>query len=183
MKRKGQFFIIGGLLLAFLMFFGMSIGVNLVTTKTGDLKHVAYNLEAELPHALNIGVNDSSAAWTLRNFTLFSVDRLRGRGTSLTCLWVIFSGTGSGLNATAGNFMGGGRLVSLNVSGTVEGLWVDDQGTNSTLFPVADQNFTAGVSFDAHEWEEVLLTNKTSLYIYVSLARSADDVMIKEILA
>ncbi len=75
--RKGQFFMIGALFICALLFFGITPMITITDSPTLDMDMISGNLMKELPHALNIGINNSNPLETLHNFTDFSRDAMK----------------------------------------------------------------------------------------------------------
>ncbi len=180
--RKGQFFMIGAVFICVLMFFGISPAIQLTDVPSEDMGFLAENLQEELPRALNIGINSSDSLGTLYNFTGFSGDILSGRGIDLYVLWVVFEPCDGEVNVSAGNFMGEQKTVGINVSGTYSGLSVDSDAVDSDVFAISGYTFDAEVTMDGETMQAELLSNKTSIYSFISLERG-EHVVRKELLA
>jgi len=179
---KGQFFIIGALIICVLIFFGLPLGIDLVTTGSDDLSGIAGNLETEFPHALNTGINRTAPVATLHNFSLASKDYCLARMADFRTLWVVFEYDNGDFNVTAGNFFGESKTVTVNISGDVRDITVPQGSENSTLFSTAGSRFSTGVSLDGDTTEFVLVANKTSFFCTLSLGRGG-DIVKKQILA
>jgi hypothetical protein len=179
---KGQFFIIGGLFICVLLFLGMGPQVGITRTGTDDMDRLGRNLEKEMPHALNIGINGSDPVGVLCNFTGFSLSVAQGRRMNATSYWLVFRPVGGEVNVTAANFMGSPLGFVINVSGVAKGLYADHSSVNSTTFSVSGYTYDAEVTVDGESAAFTLLTNKTSIYGIMTLER-AGNVVSKEILA
>ncbi len=179
---KGQFFIIGALMVCTILYFGMGPNMDISGTGSDDMNMIARTLQKEMPHALNIGIKGSAPIQTLRNFTLFSVSSLGKGRIGLTCHWLVFREAGSQVNVSAGNFMGSPKVFYVNVSGTEKAIYAGDGMVNSSLFPVSGKKYDASVTVDGEKDAFTLLTNKTSIYSELTLSRSG-NVVRKEILA
>ena len=179
---KGQFFIIGALFVSVLLFMGMSPYVGITRTGTDDIERLGSNLAKEFPHALNIGINSSDAIGTLFNFTDFSISAAGKRRIETTCYWLVFRPGSSGLNVSAGNFMGGPLSFLIDVGGTVKALDVGTSSVNSTTFSVGSDSYNASVTLDGETSSFTLLTNKANIIGVITLDR-AGNVISKEILA
>ena len=70
-KRKAQFFIVGAILICSLLFLSIPLSQPLISQPSGDITYISTNMRRELPHALNLGLNDSSELDTMVNFTHF----------------------------------------------------------------------------------------------------------------
>lgn len=180
--RKGQFFLIGAIVVCLLLFFGLSPIVRLTETGSGSIEEVSDNIGYELPHALGLGVNASDAAGTMMNFTAYALSTSEDMGADVECLWVIFEPFQGSVNVTAGNFMDSAKTLGINVSGTYGTLYVGTGTQNSSTFATPGYTFDLEVTVDGDAFGAEVLTNKTSIYslIYVS---SGDNSARKEILA
>ena len=183
MKRmKGQFFIIGALFICVLLFFGTGFDISMTRTETEDMKRFSENLLGEVPHALNIGINITDPIGVLYNFTVFSIESAKERRMELKCFWVVFSEDGGDVNVTVGNFLGQSKGFGINVSGDYKNLQTGGAGTNSSIFSAPGYKFNVTIGVDGETSRAVLLKNKTSIYLDISLERDS-DVVKKELLA
>lgn len=180
--RKGQFFMIGALFICALLFFGITPMITITDSPTFDMDMISENLRKELPHALNIGINNSSPLETLYNFTDFSRDAVLSRGVDLDALWVVFTPLDGSVNVSAGNFMDSSIIIGVNVSGTYKDIYVGADAINSSDFSVSAYTFNVTLTIDGEETEATLLSNKTSIYSLLSLERG-NNVVRKELLA
>jgi hypothetical protein len=179
---KGQFFLIGAVLICMLLY---AASVPLITVQgrpPEDMGALSDNMEAEMPHALNIGINSSSPAGTLISFCNFSRSAASSRGIDLSAVFVVFESTGSGTVATAGNAAADDATVGLDVDGTHVELTVPAGSVSSAQFPAAGEHFDVTVETDAGTYGATLPANKTSMYCALSLSRGG-TVIGKEILA
>ncbi len=179
--RKGQFFIIGAIFICALFFFGVSPVMKISKSPADDMNFIADNLQKELPHALNIGVNSSVPVDTAYGFMNFSRDTVLSKGVALEAVWVIFLPINGSINASAGNLDMPGT-VGVNVSGTYGGIYVGVDSVNSSVFAVSEPVFNVTVTVSGESFHATLLTNKTSIYSTLSLEREGNTVR-KEILA
>jgi len=179
---KGQFFVIGALFICILLFFGMPINVSITKAETDDMSRISDNLAAELPHALNLGINGSGPVETLMNFTEFSIDAAGSHGINMTCFWLVFTDNGTTINVSGGNFMGSPKTFSINISGATKDLYVGGGSTNWTTFSPSGYAFNVSVTVDGDVSGGTMLRNKTSIYSRLSLERGRNLVR-KEILA
>ncbi|MBN2330961.1 MAG: hypothetical protein JXC85_04030 [Candidatus Aenigmarchaeota archaeon] len=179
---KGQFFIIGALFVCTILYFGLGPSFDISVTGSEDMNVLAGNLQKELPHALNIGINASAPISTLRNFTLFSIDSLRQGRIDLGCYWLVFRYTGGQVNVSAGNFMGEPKVFYVNVSGVSNGIYAADGAVNSSMFDAAGPTFDVSVTVDGETSSFTQLTRKTSIFSQLTLSRSG-NIISKEILA
>jgi hypothetical protein len=181
-RMKGQFFMIGAVFICVLLFFGISPAIQVTSPPSDDMDFLAGNLQKEIPHALNTGINSSDPLGVLYNFTEFSEDAVLGRGIDLGVLWVVFMPGAGNVNVSAGNLMDSGKTVSVNISGTCKDIYVAGGAVNSTLFTVSGYTFDAEVTADGEITKAALLSNKTSIYSVISMERG-EKVVRKELLA
>jgi hypothetical protein len=179
---RGQFFIIGALFVCILLFFGMVPIINIARTDTGDMERLGLNLQREMPHALNVGINGSAPIGVLRNFTAFSLGIVSGHRIDPAFYWVVFQPLPGQVNVSAGNFMGSSLDFAINVSGVTKVLQAANGTVNSTTFAVTGYTFDVTVTADGESAAMTLLTNKTSMYGSLTMER-AGNVVRKEILA
>ncbi len=179
---KGQFFLIGAVFICALLFFGISPVIKITNAPAEDMSILGENLQRELPHALNIGINSSEPLNTLYNFTGFSRDTVMSRGIDIDAMWVIFIPEDGSMNVSAGNFMDSAKTFGINVSGTHTDIYVAIDAVNSSVFPVSGPTFDVTVTFDSDVTQATLLTNKTGMYSVIALERGENTVR-KEILA
>lgn len=172
---KGQFFILGGVLLCVLFYLGMPSTSQLVRTFTEDLKYLADNVELEIPKALNLGLNESKPITDLFDFTQVVNNMLSERNIDFTALWVVTQPKNSDVNITVGNFLGSLKTVTLNLSGDVKNLLVANNSTNSTLFSSVAAQFNLTISFDTTEKVLTLVRDKVNLYSSFELERGEDS--------
>jgi hypothetical protein len=180
--RKGQFFMIGAVFICALLFFGIAPSIRVTNPHSDDMDFLAANLQREMPHALNTGINSSDPLGVLYNFTEFSENALSGRGIDLGAVWVVFIPGGGTVNVSAGNFMDSAETVGINVSGTYNDLYVGSGAVNSTTFDISGYTFYAEVTADGEDMKATMLSNKTSIYSVISLERG-EKVVRKELLA
>lgn len=115
---KGQFFIVGALLICSVMFISLPLSAPLIAQPSSDLGYISENLRAELPRALDMGLNESAPLARLANFTRFVERALAERRINYTSLLLVMKNdTGTYLNVTGLNSMGEAVDVFFNVSG------------------------------------------------------------------
>ncbi len=181
-RMKGQFFMIGAVFICALLFFGIAPAIQVTSPPSDDMDFLAGNLQKEMPHALNTGINSSDPLGVLCNFTGFSGDAVLGRGIDLGVLWIVFMPGDGDVNVSAGNFMDSGETVGVNISGTYRDIYVAAGTVNSTLFTISGYTFDAEVTAGGESTKAVLLSNKTSIYSVISMERG-EKVVRKELLA
>jgi hypothetical protein len=181
---KGQFFILGAILICSLFFMGLPRFAPIIKQPSGDIAYLSSNLQSELPHALNLGLNESDPIDRLTNFTHFLETKLQERNINYTSMWLIIQNQSStDLNVTGGNFLGEDVSISINVTdgsgSTVNGLILLNGSTNSTTFSSVDPEFNITITFADQEESAEMPRDKTGLYAYYRLTR--DDDVIKNL--
>jgi hypothetical protein len=178
-KRKGQFFILGAVLVCMLFFIGLPLYGPQLQSYRKDLSFFSDNLESELPRTLNLGIKAGSGTSSLADFSRFAGSTLSGQGVKFQSLWVVAEPQTSGVQVTVGNFMGQAQSLSITVDGNSQNLDVPDDSTEGRFFTASD-NFQITISFPGHSKESVWVRNKANLYAFVEMARG-DDTAVKEI--
>jgi len=180
-KRKGQFFLIAGLMLAILFFMGLPKPDSMVQGPVAeDLKHVYENMEREFGRALALGLNESLGVDKLQNFTRFVDGALKTRYIGFDCLWVVAEGnTSSIINLSVGNFLGNEINMTLNLtddggSSAIKYIGVNSDTTSFLEFGSVTSDFNMTISFNTSDeaatvvWER----DKVNLYVFMNLTRS-----------
>jgi len=177
-RKKGQFFILGAILICSLFFIGLPRFTPLIKQPSSDLPYISSNLQSELPNALNIGLNGSAMLDTMTNFSHFLETKLRGRKINYTSLWLVMHNQSSGVNVTGGNFLGEEITISINITdgsgSTVESLIIPKGTNNSTLFSSVENTYNITIAFSDQEESESYPRDKVSLYAFYRLTRSND---------
>jgi hypothetical protein len=179
-KRKGQFFILGAVLICMLFFVGLPLYGPQLQSYREDLSFVSSNLEPEFPRALNLGLKEGSGTAGLADFSAFSRDILAGQNVRLRALWVVSEPYGADLLVTVGNFMGAGQTVNVTVGGDSRTLFVQDNSTEIAVFPGVPDSFQITVGFPGHSRTADWVRGKVSLYAFIEASRG-NDVAAKEI--
>jgi hypothetical protein len=179
---KGQFFLVGAIVVCMLLYAGLAPFSAVQGKPAQDIKMLSDNMEAEMPHALNIGINASDPAGTLISFCNFSRATATLRGLDMQAAFVVFESSPSGIAATAGNAAGEDATIGVEVSGDYRELTVPAGSTSSTVFPAGGESFDVSVSAGGETSYATIPSNKTSLVATVILSRG-DTVARKEILA
>ncbi len=176
--QKGQFLLLFSFMILFVLLLALPKEKPLIQTFSSDLHQLADNLVREFPRAFNFGINESSPASRLANFSRFSQQAVATRFVNLSHLWVFSESVGTSVNLTAGNFLGWNVTVSLNLSGTVQNITVPHNTTNNTVFAgiATTYNLTvqAGADTATMEWPR----DKNNIVVQLALKRQ--DEYIKE---
>ncbi len=183
-KRKGQFFILGALLLCAVFFAAMPAHMAVTGGYAVDIPRVAGNLEGEIPHALNLAMLDDGSPGKLGDFTGFIRDEMNGRYLGMESLWVVAvpdQDSPGDVRIYAGNWLGRPVTVHLIVDSAAESIVLDDSETDSKIFHGVGSDFTLSISFENRTWSGQVARDKTGLYNYMRLSRG-DDSVVNEII-
>jgi len=179
---KGQFFIVGAVLICSLFFIGLPRFSPVIKQASGDLTFISSNLRSELPHAFNLGLNESEMLGHMEGFTHF-LERVMGeRNINYTSMWLIIRNqSGTDLNITAGNFLGEDTIVTITISDgnpgrSAMGLQLLNGTFNDTVFTSVDPSYNISISFTGQEETAEFVRDKASIYAFFRLTRS-DDVI------
>ncbi len=186
---KGQFFILGAVLLCSLFFIGMPPPEAITMVFTGDLSYLHENIREELPRALNLGVNQSRSYQNLLNFTRFIYDKMEERNINFTAVWLITeymepdNPLYSNLNVSIGNFLGQETNFTVNISvgssETIQSVVVSDNSTGSLTFQASaiDGIYNLTVSFNNYEKKITLPRGRVSIYSRIELERTGETII------
>ena len=180
---KGQFFVLGAIIICTLFFLAFPRFAPLISQPAADMAYLSKNLQRELPHAMNLGLNESDILGRMTNFTHFLERVMLERRIGYSSMWLIIRNqSATDLNVTGGNFLGEDVTVSLNVSGAVKDLAMPNGTTNSTVFSGVGSLFNITISFGEQEKTAELARDKASLCAFYQLARG-DDLIVNDITA
>jgi hypothetical protein len=178
---KAQFFVLGAIIIASLLFIGLPITGYLITPMSEDINYLSENLEKEFPHAINLAI-DSGDPEKLKDFTLFVDNQVTNKNAVFRNLWVVTQGQGSNLNVTVGNFLDEHVTVVLNISNTIEMLYMPAGTTDSVMFFGVPSQITLRATSPYMDSTMNLQRSKVNLYCFYSIERSG-DLLRKEIIA
>lgn len=173
---KGQFFILGAILIIGLFFIGLPMRTVIIKTPSEDLTYLSDNIQNEMHIALNLGLNESNAIGDLVNFTRFVDSKMFEHFVNFSCLWVVTENVLDDLNATVGNFLGYDTIVKLTISSYTKDLSVSDNATNSFTFLNVPSEFTMNISFDSQNYTVTWQRDKINLYVFTNLMRDEDSI-------
>jgi hypothetical protein len=182
-RLKGQFFMLGAILLCGLFFVALPAGTTLTGSHTLDMTRLADNLEGEIPHALNLAMLEDGNPSKLGDFMGFSRDKTGERYISLEGLWVVAVPDGASpgdIDVHAGNWLGRPVTVSITAGGPGQEIALDDGESDSRSFSGVGDDFTLEVSFEGRAWSGQVARDKTNLYSYIRLSRGENSI-VKEI--
>ncbi|MCK5020457.1 MAG: hypothetical protein KAS32_25700 [Candidatus Peribacteraceae bacterium] len=177
---KGQFFLIGALLIVLMLYIGIAplLSPSHIGPEIGeDISNMFENIEMEYPRAFNLGLVSSSAEQKLVNFSSFIAEEASERSVTLSSLWLITQNVSDNLNITVGNFLGYNTSVTLNVSGTVNTLYVEDSKINSTVFSSPPSEFQLIVNFNTTESNLLLEKYKANFYSVLEIRKGTDKIV------
>jgi hypothetical protein len=173
---KGQFFVLGAILLASLFFAGLPITGNMITTVSSDLNHISLNMREEFPVALN-NILPSGDVERMGDFSTFLGQQVMQRNADFSNLWLVTE-PGGDLNVTIGNYLGEDITIAVNVSDDLQMLYMPAGTVDSIGFASVPQEFVLRVGFLDVDREMLLERDKVNLYSFFSLSRGME--LIKE---
>lgn len=187
MKRlKGQFFVLGAILIVGLFFIGLPKSDPLTYTRSGDLVYIFGNIEREFPIALNLGLNESNHIDTLKNFTWFTDRVMDEHLINFTALWLITEATNTSsddLNITIFNYLGHNIIYNLsvcNADGTPScslgiNIPLDNNSTNSWYYGPGffTDLLNITLEFESNTVNlDLIQKDKVNFYAFISLERN-----------
>ncbi|RLI96534.1 MAG: hypothetical protein DRO99_04270 [Candidatus Aenigmatarchaeota archaeon] len=180
---KGQFFIVGAILVCSMLFVAYPRFAPLIREPGGDIPYISANIQRELPRVMNLGVNESAMIASMSNFTAFLERSLSEKRINYTSLVVMFRNvtTGSdGLNITVINELGSNVTLTITISGEDYGTIVasypdleDGSVNTSSYIPVSNIN-NVTVAFGSQERTMEWPRDKASIYAFFRLTRDED---------
>ena len=175
MKRKGQFFIVGAVVLCMAFFAGLPPSEPLIRASSEDITHFSENIQRELSKTMNFGLDANNTVEYMENFTEFADRAMAEHLINYTSLWLITGNSSSDLNVTAGNFIWLVEAdITLNLSGIVKNLLVPYNTTNSTVFSSVPSEFNLTISYEDMEKTVEWQKDKANLYALVVLTKDRD---------
>lgn len=175
-RRKGQFFILGAVLICMLFFVGLPLYGPQLQSYRKDLSFVSGNLESEFPRALNLGLRSGSGTAGLAGFSAFSRDMLAGQNVRFRTLWLVAEPQDSRVLVTMGNFMGAGQAVNVAIGGESRSIYVQDNSTEIAVFSGVPDSFQISVGFPGHSKTSTWVRGKVNLYAFLESSRGSDVV-------
>ena len=181
---KGQYFLLGAILLCSLFFIGLPPGQQIFDAPSQDLDYVLENLEKEIPHALNLGLDDGNPRIVMENFTSWTRDLTKEFLIDLSSFWLFAEGDPSTGNVTVsiGNYLGSDVTITLDLDGDQRNLIVQDDDSTSTTFasvaPTYQLSFQFGSEYRKFDWNR----DKVNLFALIELERSG-NIARKDIIA
>jgi hypothetical protein len=183
-RLKGQFFLLGSLLLCGLFFAALPPGPYHSSPGPG-LDRDYGNLEIELPRAFNLDVADGGFPSGLAGFLDFAQDSMAARGIAMDALWVAaipdLDDPGT-VQLYAGNWLGHPADVTFTLDGEELSLSTADGEMASGSLSGISAYPELSVSFEGRLWQGGIARDKANLYAWTSL-ESGEDAAVNEFLA
>ena len=181
---RGQFFILGAILICSLLFIGLPPSQPFIAEPSQDLEYVLQNLENEFPHSLNLGLDYGNPGQTMENFTSWVRIVTRNFLINSSYFWLFAEGDPSTGNVTVsvGNYMGTGINVDVDLDGDQRNVFVQDGASDSIVFPSVSQTYSLSVSFGGESRSFGWRRDKANLFVFMELERG-DSVARSEIVA
>ncbi len=172
---KGQYFLLGAMILCSLMFLALPLS-GIGHTKTDDFSDISLNIRREFPRSVNLGLEKGNPEENAYDFAAFIRDSLRGRAVSVRMFWVISKPVpGSGaLNVSVANFLGEEGDFSVEISGDRRSFHLSDGEMSYTVFAMAPSDVV--ISLGSPEGQETLewKRDKVNLYLFYEMVRAGD---------
>ncbi len=191
-KLKGQFFVLGAILIVTLFFVGLPKPYPLTQTRSSDMVYIFKNLEREYPIALNLGLNESDPVNTLMNFTWFADRVMDEHMINFTVLWIITettNETSEDLNITIGNFLGHDTIIKVVIVTPGEpsswtNVTINNNSTNSTYrgppSPAVAQTFNLTITiFSESETKAFTYQQREKVNFYALISIERDENVIR----
>jgi hypothetical protein len=178
---KGQFFILGAVLLASLFFIGLPMTGYVVKPISGDFEYLSGNIAAEFPRALNLALKAGSTE-SLGCFSTFLENQVGQKNAYFKSLWVVAEGSGGNVNVTVGNYLKRDITIVLNISNVIEMIYMPSGTMDSVTFTGVSSPFVFRVISPESDREMVLQRDKANLYAFFSISRG-EDMLRKEVVA
>ncbi len=170
---KGQFFILGAVLICILFYIGMPLYAPSINSQKGDISLASSNIASEFPKALNLGVKEGAGPGSLVDFSQFARSRLLEQSMGFRALWVVAEPESSMVRITAGNFMGSQEVVNVTAGGSQQSFVLDDGTYQSALLPLSG-NYQIRIEYSGRSWDGTWQADKVSLYSFIETSRGGD---------
>jgi hypothetical protein len=176
-RMKGQFFLLAAFFLLLAFYLGVSAHLSPTFAKPeigSDISGLFANIEGEYPRVANFGLASSDAAAALADFSMLAANLTDAQGAELKVLWILTENEGGDLNVTVGNFLGSARNVTLNVSGDIAYVLVNDGEVDSAIFASPPSEFSLRLNFNTGEKNLLLEREKANLYTFIEMSKGND---------
>ena len=101
---------------------------------------------------------------------------VNGRGLDLNVFWIVTQNVSDNLNVTVGNFLGYDIHVTLNVSGSIKELDVENGKTNSEFFTSPPSEFELGLNFNTTQKNLLLEKYKANIYFILEMRKGDEKI-------
>jgi len=179
---KGQFFLLGAILLSTLFFIGLPSAVNLVTPDVSDMEYLSKNIEKEIPVVMNIDINDGSGTSHIESFSSFLVSKMAEKNIKLSLFWVYMEPSVGDIDATTGNYMGDEESVSITINSDTRTFSLSDSSTNQEAFSGTGASPDLEIVFSEMNKDLSIKRDKHNMYCYISLKRG-NEIIVREIVS
>jgi hypothetical protein len=173
---KGQFLILGAVLLCSLFFIGLPPSRPLAESPAGDMGYLAANLEKEFPHALNLGLSEGDPRGIMENFTGWVRDVAGSLLVDFSSFWMFSEPDPASGNVTIvlGNYMGTGMNVDVDLGGNRRNVFVADGDSESVTFPSVGPEYVLDVMFGSDARSFTWQRDKVSVFLLLQLERGGN---------
>ena len=173
---KGQFFLIGALVLIIILAGAVSVSRPMVKSPEDDLGFFFLNINSEYPKALNFGLSSGDANGTLQNFTEY-VDGVMARHyINFTSVWVLLEGGTSSVHVTVGSHLKRDSWVQVDMTGTPVNMTVSDGSLNSTIITGVPSAFNCTITTESRTSVIDMVRDKVNFYAFFMLLRGKNFV-------
>lgn len=172
-SSKGQFFLLGAILLIVLFFLGMPFITPALTTPTDDLSLLSENVEREFGHALTLGANESDITNKLMDFANFLNKTFLHRNADFRAVWVASNGN----QLFYGNFFESTQQLNISTTAGTVSMGTAHNSTSSTVLALSSPyniNISFQDQFASHDW----VLEKHHLWVFYELER--DGALVRE---
>ncbi len=177
---KGQFFLLTVFILIAAFYIGISPRISppiAVDQIPESLDFIFDNVLNEYPRAVNLAMNTSkNTVNVLKNFSNFVKNSTDEMGLNFSIIWLFVKNESENVNITVGNFLGYDTNVTLNVSGNVKHIYVQNGVANSTLFVSPPSKFQLVLSFNTTEKNLLLEKHKVSFYGLMKMEKEGNSI-------
>jgi len=173
---KGQFFILGAVLMIIMFSIGIPFIKPSLSMPAEDLPYLSDNVRLEFPAAFNLGLNESNELSAMSGFSNFLNETLHDRFVEFSALWLYTKNQTRDVNMTIGNYLNQNTTVTLTISSTEKEVFVQNRGSNTTLFTNPGSIFNLTIEFNSRSKTAELLRDKNNLYVFYELKREKDKI-------
>jgi hypothetical protein len=177
-KSKGQFFLLGAFLVCTMFFLAYPRQSTISSESSQDLEMLSLNLQKEMPNAYNLGIKAGDGLGTVKNFTWFADNVLKGHRIGFASI-VVMGGNSSpsDYNLTIFNYNGSQSYISITIGSATAGMLIQSNSSNNTVFPAVGEIFNISISHGGEQKNMTWVLGKNSIYGTLRLVRSESMVM------